>query len=215
MSKSARIRKSHTPPVPPSRLQQLRERKRPLLALGGSLAAVAIVVSFALPDTKTSVPASARLRSGPAPAFSEQDVVSGRPITSAGLRGKNVLLFFSEGVMCQACFEQIQSLEQRSAELTSRGLTLVNITTDPPDVLRQAVERYGLETPMISDQAGDMSRAYGAIGQGMHPNTDGHTFVLVDRSGRIRWRRDYTTMFVPPNKLLAAIPSVNQRKESP
>jgi peroxiredoxin len=111
--------------------------------------------------------------------------------------------------MCQACFEQIQSLEQSAAELKSRGLTLVNITTDPPDVLRQAVTQYGITTPMISDQGGDMSTAYGAIGQGMHPNTDGHTFVLIDRAGRIRWRRDYTTMFVPPDELLAAIPRVN------
>ena len=209
MSKSARIRKSRTSPRSPLRLQQLRERKKPLLALGVSLAAVAVVLSFALTDTRTSISASARVRSGPAPAFSERDVVSGRPITSAGLRGSSVLLFFSEGVMCQACFEQIQSLEQRAAELKSRGLTLVNITTDPPNVLRQAVEQYGIKTPMISDQAGVMSRAYGAIGQGMHSNTDGHTFVLVDRNGRIRWRRDYTTMFVPPDQLLAAIPNVN------
>ena len=199
MSKS-RIRKSRTP---------LRERRRPLLVVGGSLAAVAIVLILALRDTKTSLPASARIHSGPAPTFSERDVVSGRPITSAGLRGTNVLLFFSEGVMCQACFEQIQSLELRAAELQGRGLTLVNITTDPPDVLRQAVEQYGIKTPMISDQTGVMSKSYSAIGQGMHPNTDGHTFVLVDRGGRIRWRRDYATMFVPPNKLLAAIPKVN------
>ena len=188
----------------------LGERKLPLLALGVGLAAAVVALSFALPGRKTSIPASARVSSGLAPTFSERDVVSGRRITSAGLRGRNVLLFFSEGVMCQACFEQIQSLEQRAAELESRGLTLVNITTDPPDVLRQTVEQYGIKTPMISDQTGVMSMSYGAIGQGMHANTDGHTFVLVDRTGRIRWRRDYTTMFVPPDKLLAAIPNVDK-----
>ena len=210
MSKSARIRNSRTPPAPRrSRLQQLRDRKRPLLTLGGAIAAVAIVLSFALPDTNTAVPSSERVSSGPAPTFSERNVLTGQPITNTTLRGKNVLLFFSEGVMCQACFEQIQSLEQRSTELKSRELTLVNITTDPPDVLRQAVEQYRITTPMISDQGGDMSAAYDAIGQGMHPNTDGHTFVLVDRNGRIRWRRDYTTMFVQPDKLLAAIPNIN------
>ena len=111
--------------------------------------------------------------------------------------------------MCQACFEQIQSLEQRSAELRRRGLTLVNITTDPPDVLLEAVSSYGIKTPMISDQSHAMSSAYGAIGQGMHPDTDGHTFVLVDSGGRIRWRRDYTTMFVQPDRLFAEIPRVH------
>jgi hypothetical protein len=50
-----------------------------------------------------------------------------------------------------------------------------------------------------------MSTAYGTLGQG---NTDGHTFVLLDRAGRIRWRRDYTTMYVPPNQLFTAIPNI-------
>lgn len=202
MSKKARIKLSRMPPAPPS-----RRRRKPLIAAGGVLAVVALTVGLALPDTKKAPPTSA-VSNGLGPAFAERDVVNGQAVTSAGLRGKNVLLFFSEGVMCQACFEQIQSLEARAGEFKARHLTLVNITTDPPDVLRQAVTQYGIKTPMISDQAGDMSTAYGAIGRGMHPNTDGHTFVLLDRQGRIRWRQDYTTMFVPPAELFAAIPNV-------
>jgi hypothetical protein len=40
----------------------------------------------------------------------------------------------------------------------------------------------------------------------MHPDTAGHTFVVIDSKGRIRWRRDYTTMYVPPEELIAALP---------
>jgi peroxiredoxin len=179
---------------------------------GVGLAVVAAVVAVtvaAVGQSGKSEPTGERVSSGPAPAFSEQDVSSGAPVTSAGLRGKNVLLFFSEGVMCQACFEQIQSLQQRSADLRKRDLTLINITTDPPDVLREAVSGYGIETPMISDESHAMSSAYGAIGQGMHPDTDGHTFVLIDAQGKIRWRKDYAEMFIPPNKLFAEIPKTD------
>lgn len=196
-------KKSITPPP-----QRARRWRKPAVGAGGILAIVAISLGFALPDTKKPAAAVPGVSRGVAPAFSERDVVHGRPLTSAALRGRNVLLFFSEGVMCQACFEQIQSLEARAAELRARRLTLVNITTDPADVARQAAARYGIGTPLISDEDGNMSTAYGAIGRGMHPSTDGHTFVLVDRTGRIRWRRDYTTMFVPAAKLLAAIPTV-------
>jgi hypothetical protein len=62
---------------------------------------------------------------------------------------------------------------------------------------------------MVSDESRSMSDAYGATGQGMHPNTDGHTFVLLDRGGRIRWRKDYATMFVQPSKLFSEIPRVH------
>lgn len=183
-----------------------------LLWWGGGLVIVVIVgviIFLASGKSQQTEATGERLSSGPAPAFSEQDVSSGEEISSGGLRGKNVLLFFSEGVMCQACFEQIQSLEQDSAELRKRDLTLINITTDPADVLSEAVSAYGITTPMISDESLDMSNAYGAVGQGMHPNTDGHTFVLVDRSGRIRWRKDYTAMFVQPDRLFAEIPKVH------
>ena len=156
-------------------------------------------------SSKSSTPDRA-LAGASAPGFAEEDVVTGRPVTSADLRGRNVLLFFSEGVMCQACFQQIQALQARANELQRRGLVLVNVTTDPPGILRQAAEAYGITTPLVSDEDRDMSRAYDVLGQGMHPDTAGHTFVLVDPAGQIRWRRDYTTMYVPPQDLLAAIP---------
>lgn len=146
--------------------------------------------------------------SGPAPSFAELDVVSGQPVTSAKLRGRNVLLFFSEGVMCQACFQEIQALQANANEMKKRRLLLVNITTDTPDVLREAARAYGITTPLISDDNKDMSRIYDVLGQGMHPDTAGHTFVLVDRRGNIRWRRDYTTMYVGPSKLFAELPAI-------
>ena len=112
--------------------------------------------------------------------------------------------------MCQACFEQIQALQARAGDLSRRGLVLVNITTDPPSVLRRAARAYGITTPLVSDEDRDMSRAYDVLGQGMHPDTAGHTFVLVDSSGRVRWRRDYTTMYVPPATLLASLPRLGE-----
>jgi peroxiredoxin len=181
-------------------------------AWGGALVilvAVAVILVVASRQSTGSDQAGKRISSGPAPAFAEQDVSTGAPITSSDLRGKNVLLFFSEGVMCQACFEQIQSLEKRSADFHNRDLTLINITTDSSDILREAVNGYGIKTPMISDESRAMSNAYGAIGQGMHPDTDGHTFVLVDRTGRIRWRHDYTNMFIEPDQLFAEMPVIH------
>jgi peroxiredoxin Q/BCP len=215
MSKHDRIKQSHASKPPPERQGWTAGsggNRGGLAWWGAGLAiavAAAVVLVVAAGKSEKSEPAGVRVSSGPAPAFSERDVSSGAPVTSDDLRGESVLLFFNEGVMCQACFEQIQVLQQRSGELRKHGLTLVNITTDPPDVLREAVQAYGIETPTVSDQSKDMSTAYGAIGQGMHPDTNGHTFVLIDGDGRIRWRRDYTTMFVPPDRLFADIPKVH------
>lgn len=194
---------------PPAKYPQKRADRRfnPWLIALGALVAAGLVAAFAVAgrSSKSSTPDRA-LAGASAPGFAEEDVVTGRPVTSADLRGRNVLLFFSEGVMCQACFEQIQALQARAGDLSRRGLVLVNITTDPPSVLRQAAAAYGITTPLVSDEDRDMSRAYDVLGQGMHPDTAGHTFVLVDSSGRVRWRRDYRTMYVPPATLLASLP---------
>jgi hypothetical protein len=53
-----------------------------------------------------------------------------------------------------------------------------------------------------------MSTDYDMLGLGMHSDMPGHSFVLVDRRGVIRWRHDYTTMYVPPNELLKEIPNL-------
>lgn len=148
--------------------------------------------------------------SGPAPPFDERDVIGDAPLSKQELRGRGVLLFFSEGVMCQACFQQIQALQQRNAELRARGLTLVSITLDSESTLREAAQAYGVVTPLVSDEDRDMSDAYGAIGApgAMHSDNLGHTFVLLDERGQIRWRRNYTEMYVPPEELFDAMPQL-------
>ena len=140
----------------------------------------------------------------PAPAFDERDVISGQAISSAALQGKNILLYFSEGAACAPCLQQIQALEQRSADLKQRGLVLVNVTNDEAGIALQAAQQYRITTPLIADDDRNMSGAYDVLDQGMHADTLGHTFILVDSKGVIRWRRDYwlRTMYVPPDKLL-------------
>lgn len=145
--------------------------------------------------------------------FSERDVVTGSEISSKTLRGKRTLLFFSEGVMCQACFEQIRDIEKVGTELQARGVGLVSVTPDSEKSLREAVSQYGISTPMISDENRDMSAAFDTLGQGMHSDTPGHAFVLLDKKGKVVWKRDYwlppyRTMYVKPHRLLADLADV-------
>lgn len=143
--------------------------------------------------------------------FAERDAVDGREISTLTTRGKKTLLFFSEGVMCQACFEQIRDIETVGTELEKQGIGLVSITPDSDEVLRQAIDQYGIRTPMIADEDRDMSAAFDTLGRGMHADTPGHAFVLLDETGKVVWQRDYwlepyRTMYVEPEKLLADLP---------
>ena len=124
--------------------------------------------------------------------FDEREVVSGRAISSNALKGKKTLLFFSEGVMCQACFQQIQGLERIGAQLQERGIQLISITPDTAGDLKQAISQYGIKTPMIFDDGRTMSEVFNTLGQGMHADTSGPCRRAA--AHRVPSRRDGTVL---------------------
>ena len=192
-------------------------------AVGLAVAAI-ISLSFVLPDVLGSkstseaahakamgVAVGAGVTTGSAvPSFTGTDLLSGQTISNRSVYNQKTLLFFSEGVMCQACFEQIQGLQQVGDQLATRGIQLVSITPDSTGELQQAAQQYGITTPLISDSSRAISTAFNTLGLGMHSNTPGHSFALIYH-GKVLWYRDYyqppyRTMYVPPKKLLADIP---------
>jgi peroxiredoxin len=150
----------------------------------------------------------AGLRVGaPVPAFSGIDLLSQQPITSKSIYGTKTLLFFSEGVSCQACLQQIQGIQQMGSQMRALGIHLVSVTPDSPAILGQAIRDYGITTPVISDSTLSMSGAFNTLGLGMHSNTPGHAFVLIFK-GKVLWYRDYwlppyQEMYVQPKTLMS------------
>jgi len=148
---------------------------------------------------------------GSAPRFNEQNILTGQAISSQTLHGRKALLYFSEGVMCQACLQQIRDIDEVGREMSRRHIQLVSITPDSTAELKQAVDQYGISSPMISDSNRDMSQAFNMLGKGMHADTPGHAFVLIDGQGKVLWQRDYyqppyRVMYVKPAQLFKDIP---------
>lgn len=131
----------------------------------------------------------------------------GGSVSLADFRGKDVLLYFSEGVGCDTCFFQMRDLEQNATKLSADELTVLPIVVNPADQVRSVLDRFGLRTPFLIDADKSVSDAYDVLGTGMHENLPGHSFILVDGSGRIAWRGDYPSMFVSTDQLLSDIGS--------
>ena len=131
-------------------------------------------------------------------------MVSGTSFTTASLRGHKTLMFFSEGVGCQACMVQAADL-QKDPTLRNNGIRLVSVTTDPPTDLAVAAKQYGISTPLLADPTGSMSGAYGMLGHGgmQHPTQDGHALMLLDANGMVVWHHAYQEMYVQPSQLIS------------
>ena len=174
-----------------------------LLGVALAVVAVALIAAVSIVGGSNGSGNSETLAVGKkAPSFEGEDVMTGREVTSEGLKGKNVLYFFNEGVMCQACLVQIQALEQHVAHFQKRHLELVSITNDEASTLRQAGMDYGITTPLVADTSGELTTRFGAMGGGMHSDTADHEFILVDKRGIVRFDKDFPSMWIEPAKLL-------------
>jgi peroxiredoxin Q/BCP len=135
---------------------------------------------------------------------------TGGGVSLSDYRGRSVLLYFQEGLMCQPCWDQIRDLEQNEAALTAAGIDeIVSITTDPVDLVTRKMADEGLATPVLSDPTLQVSRAYTTNQYGMMGTSrNGHSFILVGPDGQITWRADYGgepdyTMYLPTEAMLA------------
>lgn len=146
---------------------------------------------------------------GEAPGFTLADGTGGE-VSLSDYRGQSVLLYFQEGLTCQACWQQLVDLEAEPDRLRAAGIdAILSISTDPADLLGRAATDLGLTTPVLSDPDLAASAQYSANQYGMMGTSrNGHTFILVGPDGAIEWRADYGgapdyTMYVPVDTLLA------------
>ena len=130
----------------------------------------------------------------------------------AGARGKQILLYFHEGLGCDPCWRQLDAIQGDLARFKSLGIDeIVAISADPAAAQAQRAQRTGITIPALADPDRAVSGAFGTLAYGMMNGAlPGHTFILVGPDGKIRWRADYGgppnyTMFVADDTLLAEL----------
>lgn len=143
----------------------------------------------------------------PSPPFSLRDR-NGVEYSSENLKGKNVILFFNEGLMCYpSCWNQIVALSQ-DQRFQRPDIAALSVVTDNPDDWQQAIQKMPelgyAKTLFDTDRTA--SRAFGTLttNSSMHYGSlPGHSYVLIDKEGIVRYVYDDPRMAVN-NDLIAA-----------
>ena len=129
-----------------------------------------------------------------APDFTLPDI-SGNNVNLAGLLGKNVVLFFNEGLMCYpACLDQVVQLSQDS-RLSSDNTVAFSIVVDSPTNWQKSEKDlpYLAGAKVLFDKNGSVSQLYdtlklpSSMHKGIYP---GHTYFVIDKQGIIRYTFD-------------------------
>jgi len=171
-------------------------RRRGLLLWSIALIAVAGLIGAMMWSARTTSDATSR----PAADFTLTDT-NGGAVRLAGYRGKNVVLYFSEGAGCQSCLLQMADIERNTAAFTAANITVLPIVMNTAAQIRADMAANGVRTPFLLDD-GTVSSAYGTLGKGMHAGLPGHSFVLIDAQGVQRWYGEYPSMYLSSTDLL-------------
>ncbi len=192
------------PPTGPA-----RRISRGWLAWVGLLLPLLAIGAFVAVETLRPEPEPATIGSA-APEFELPDTAGGiQSLERALAEGTDgALLYFSMGVGCGGCFAQIPEIEPA---LSDRGIRLVSVVVDDPEITRIEAERYGATTPIALDPDRTVSEAYGMLGVYGHGDRPSHSFVRVTTDGTISDVRHYAEMFVPLDQLLADLDLADER----
>lgn len=123
-----------------------------------------------------------------APEFSLPDQ-NGHLFDSAGLRGKKTILYFFPAAGSPGCTKEAADFQEHIAEFTSRGFSIIGVSPDPVEKLKEFEESHELTFNLLSDENFEVHKKYGAFGEKsifgkLYRGVLRSTFI-IDGQGRI------------------------------
>jgi thiol-disulfide isomerase/thioredoxin len=120
----------------------------------------------------------AQFLGAPAPAWRPLATVRGSaPASINELRGRVVVIEFWAS-WCVACRLSVPTLNAWKDRYGLQGLTVLGVTTDPPEIALEAAVELGIDYPVLSDDDAETSRVYRAMAL--------PTLFIIDRQGVVR-----------------------------
>ncbi len=148
-----------------------------------------------------------------APDFTLENY-DGKQVHLSELRGKRVVLFFTEGLMCYpACWNQMAAFAQDKSFNTDDVITL-NITIDNRADWGQAIDKMPelRKATVLFDTNKTVSNTYGVLtlNSSMHRGEfPGHTYLILDKNGIVRFAKDDPQMAVRNNELKSELMKID------
>ncbi len=148
-----------------------------------------------------------------APDFSLESY-NGERVSLTALKGKRVVLFFSEGAMCYpGCWDQVSAFAAGVKDFADKDAVVYTIIVDPKNDWKEAVDKEPkmASANVLMDTGGQISTKYGVltVTSSMHRGQfPGHTYVVIDEEGIVRYLFDDESMLVRNKDLLAELEKI-------
>jgi len=139
---------------------------------------------------------------------------NGEKIRLQEQRGKKVVLFFTEGVMCYpSCWNQIAAFGKDEV-FKSEDTVVFSIVVDTKNEWKKAIDKMPElgDSTILFDLTKSVSKEYGvlSLSSSMHKGQfPGHTYLIIDKEGIVRFIKDDVQMAVRNDELKAELEKLN------
>mgnify|MGYP001589827385 FL=1 len=138
----------------------------------------------------------------------------GKTYTAADFKGKNTVLFFNEGLMCYpACWNQMASFGS-DERFNGDQIQAISVVVDSAKDWQTAIAKMPqlAKATTMFDANANASRQLGILttASSMHRGSlPGHTYVVIDKEGVVRYVFDDPNMAIANDMLFAKIGELN------
>lgn len=144
-----------------------------------------------------------------APDLKVRDV-NGKDVQIKDFAGKNVLLVFFLGDACVHCVGQLKSINDRMSEFEGENTVVLAVCSTSPKDLKESATLAGVNIKFLSDKNYENARRFSSYDD--FEEMELHSTILIDRSGRVRWKRTGGEPFMNMDFLLSELKRINASK---
>jgi peroxiredoxin/tetratricopeptide (TPR) repeat protein len=131
----------------------------------------------------------------------------GQPVRLEDFRGQNVLVVFYLNEGCVHCVEQLVAIGKRTTDWSTEDTVVLAVSSTPPAKNKESLKLGNLPVRLLSDTDHVNARRFTSYDD--FENMELHSTILIDRQGRVHWKRTGGDPFMDMDFLLKELRRMN------
>ncbi|MEZ0326999.1 MAG: redoxin domain-containing protein [Fimbriimonas sp.] len=136
--------------------------------------------------------------------------VKGQKVSLSQFKGKNVLLIFFLNEACVHCVEQLGKVNEKLSDFEKANTVVLAVSSASPAMNKASVKLTDFGIRLLSDKDHANARRFASYDD--FEDLELHSTILIDGSGKVRWKRTGGDPFSNVDFLLRELARVNGKK---
>lgn len=133
----------------------------------------------------------------------------GKAVSLKDYSGKNVLLVFFLGDACVHCVAQLKAINDRSGDFDANDTVILAVCSSTPDKIKSSAMTSEGKVTFLSDKDHENARRFSSYDD--FENIELHSTILIDKAGKVRWKRTGGDPFTNVDFLIGELKRVNAK----